>query len=81
MDVLRASASIDELIEKRAREKSTANELAAMYAESARRHRERIRQEHAAQWYGFHSHMQELHASLSEEHRVKAEQLLEEPAQ
>ena len=79
MDLLRASDSIDALIERRVREKSNANELEEMYAESARRHRERIRREHAALWYEYEMCLAQNHRQLSEEHEARALALLEEP--
>ena len=70
MDVMRASTSIDELIEKRAREKSPVNELEAMYRESCRRHQEKQRRA---------NRMAQSHALMSEDYQCRAEQLLEEP--
>lgn len=78
MDVIRASDSIDALIERRAREKSNANELEEMYAESVRRDQERRRREHAAQWYAYEMNLAENHRQLSEEHEARALALLEE---
>ena len=79
MDVLRASASIDELIERRAREKSAAGERAAMYAESSRRHREKKREQHLWEWVRFFDRMTASHARMSEDYQRRAEALLEEP--
>ncbi len=78
MDLLRASDSIDALIERRVREKSNANELQEMYAESTRRDRERRRRENAAQWYEYEMLLAENHRQLSEEHEARALALLEE---
>lgn len=77
MDLLRASDSIDALIERRVREKSNANELQEMYEESARRHRERIRREHVALWYEYEMLLAENHRQLSEEHEARARLLRE----
>ena len=73
----RVEAELDSFIEKRARERADANRIEQLWQESARRDRERRRAENREAWHGFHAHMQELHASLSEEHRSKAEALLE----
>lgn len=80
MDLLRASDSIDALIERRATQRENANALEEMYAESTRRHRERIRREHAAQWYEYEMLLAENHRQLSEEHEARALALLEEGA-
>ena len=52
-------------------------ECEAMYAESVRRYRERERREIRVLWYGYHCHMQDLHARLASEHERKALTLLE----
>ncbi len=78
MDVERASDQLDALIERRAREKSNANELEEMYRESARRHRERLRRANAALWYEFHMRLADSHAGIAREHEAKALALLEE---
>ncbi len=72
----KAEAEIDLFIERRGREFKDASAVEEMWRESTRAHRERRRQENAAAWHSFHRHMQELHATLSEEHRTKAEGLL-----
>jgi hypothetical protein len=38
----------------------------------------RRRRQYVAQWYAFHANMADCHARLSEEHRTKAEALLED---
>jgi hypothetical protein len=79
VDVMRASASIDELIEKRAREKSTANELEAMYRESCRRHQDKQRRANRWECVRFFDRMSQSRARMSEDYQRRAEQLLEEP--
>jgi hypothetical protein len=74
---LRASDSIDALIERRVREKSNANELEEMYAESTRRHREKIREANRWGWARFYERLAENHAKLAEENRKRAAELLE----
>ena len=77
MDVARASDQIDALIARRAGERGAANELAAMYAESARRHRERRRREIRAEWYRHWSGLAESLRRSAEHFEEKAEKLLE----
>ena len=79
MDLVRASASIDELIERRARERSNANDLEAMYAESARRHREKLREQNRWEWIRFFDRMAESHTRMSESYQRRAAALLEGP--
>ncbi len=72
----KAEAEIDLFIEKRAREAGDANAIEALWAESVRRHHARRREENRLAWVAFHRHMVRLHASLSAEHRERAEALL-----
>jgi hypothetical protein len=76
--VERVEAELYAFVEKRARERNEANKLSELWEASERAHHEKRRQENQAGWYSFHFHMHQLHASLSEQHRVKAEALLEE---
>jgi hypothetical protein len=79
VDVARASDQIDWLIEKRAGERSAANELQAMYEASARRHRERKQRENGAAWFAHFSALASSLRSSAEEYERRAERLLEEP--
>jgi hypothetical protein len=72
-----AEASLDQFIERRAREKADANRIEEGWAISERRHRERRRGANRQEWREYEMHMARLHASLSEEHRAKAERLIE----
>ncbi len=68
---------LDLLIERAASEaantsRDAANEREELWKNSERRQREKRREEHRLAWYSHEMHMCELHASLSEEHRVKA---------
>ncbi len=67
---------LDRLIEKRAaqlkEEAEGEQRVEDLFAETTRRQREKRREEHRLAWYTHEMHMCELHASLSEEHRVKA---------
>ena len=49
-----------------------------LYAESVRRFQERARAERRQEWTEFHRSMAVLHGRLAEEHREKAEKLLEQ---
>ncbi len=72
----KAEQQLDGFIERRAREAKDAAAVEDLWAQSVRRDRERRREENRAVWHSFHRHMQELHATLSEEHRTKAEGLI-----
>jgi len=72
----KAEQQLDAFIERRPREAKDAEEVEEMWEESVRRDPERRREENRAAWHSFHRHMQELHATLSEEHRTKAEGLI-----
>jgi hypothetical protein len=76
MDLARASDQLDRLIERRVGERSAANELAEMYAESARRHRERKRRENGAAWYSHFSALADSLRQSAAEYERRAEQLL-----
>jgi hypothetical protein len=79
--VEKAEAQIDAFITKRSREKADANKVAELWEESDRRDREKRRQENRQAWREYEMHMANLHASLSEEHREKAERLIESEAE
>jgi hypothetical protein len=74
-DVERVEAELDKFIEKRAREKREANLIEEEWARTERQDRERRRRENCAAWVAYEMHLSELHASLREEHRAKAEAL------
>lgn len=75
--VEKAEAQIDQFVEKRARERADEQKVADLWAESDRRERVKRRRENRAAWHDHEMHMSELHASLSEEHRLKAQRLME----
>jgi hypothetical protein len=79
VDLARAEAGLNGLSEKRAGERNAANELAEMYAESARRHRERKREENRWEWVRFFDCLAANHARISREYERRVERLLEEP--
>ena len=59
-------------------ERDAANELQAMYEASARRHREKLRRKHAAEWYSFYLGLAESHAKIAAAFEEKAVALLED---
>ncbi len=63
-------------LERRAREAGDAARVEVAWAESVRLHHARQQETNRESWCDFHRHMERLHASLSEEHRAKAEALL-----
>ena len=73
---------LDTLIERRTREHSKANELAAMWRRSEEAYREKRRRENRARWHAFHldqaERIERTAAELVAQHRAKAS-LLEEP--
>jgi hypothetical protein len=75
----RAEMELTRMVEKRSRHGARdPDEREELYMESVRRYHERRRQENAAAWYAHEMNLCEVHARLSEEHRIRAEQLLEE---
>ncbi len=73
----RAEGEIDRFILKRERDRSEANEVAAMWTESTRRHQENRRRENRAAWYEFEMLLADNHRQLCEEHENRARALLE----
>ena len=59
--------------------KAMTEAIQEMWRESERKDRERKRRRHAAEWYGFYSHLADSHARISQEFERRAEALLEEP--
>ncbi len=77
LELERASASINELIERRAAERQRANWEADLWKNSEERLRARERERNRAAWYGYYSRLADAHAELSEEFARRAEQLCE----
>jgi hypothetical protein len=71
----RVESELDRIIEKRAREARDAAAVEELWAEQERRERERRRDDHRLARLEHERHTERLHASLSEEHRAKAEAL------
>ncbi len=78
MDVERASDQLDALIARRSREREKANELAAMWEASARRHQEKVRRANAALWYSHFSALADSLRRSAEEFERRAQELLHE---
>ncbi len=70
-----AEAQIDQFIERRAKEAGEARLIEELWAESVRRHHARRREENRQSWIAFHRGLARAHASISAEHRVKADAL------
>ena len=79
MDVAKAGDQLDALIERRARERSSADELEEMYRASVRRHRERERKAIRAEWFAYFSNLASSLRRSADEFERRAESLLEEP--
>jgi hypothetical protein len=79
LDVGSAESQINALIMRRASQRDKANDLEEMWARSERAHRQKLRRGVRAAWYEFEMLLADNHAALSEEHRARAQQLLEEP--
>jgi len=65
-------AELDRLVSRRAVEARDAELVEELWKQSERAHRDRRREENREAWHSYEMHMCKLHASLSEEHRVKA---------
>ncbi len=76
MDVERASDQLDVLIERRAQERSKANELAELWRASERRHQEKVRRANAALWYSHFSALADSLRASAEEFERRAQELL-----
>jgi hypothetical protein len=71
---------LDAFIERRSRRRSQEtdpDEQEELWRESVRRFHERSEAEMRHRWIEYEQHMTELHTRLAEEHREKAEKLLE----
>jgi hypothetical protein len=73
-----AEASINQFIERRAREKADANRIEEEWAISEHRHRERRREANRQEWLRFYEHMNRLHLGLAAEHADRRSRLLAE---
>jgi hypothetical protein len=72
----KAEAQLDAFIEKRAREARDAQKVEELWAESARRHREKKQRENGIAWLTFHARMERQFLELAAEHHEKGERVL-----
>ena len=78
LDLEKASAQIDTLIERRAREREQANWESTLWAESVRRYNFAARAERRRQWWQYHTDMAAIHTRIATEHTQKAARLASE---
>lgn len=71
-----AEASIDQFIERRARDREDANREEEAWAESTRRVNEKRRRANRQAWLAFYEHMNRLHLGLAAEHADKRSRLM-----
>ncbi len=71
-----AEASIDQFIERRARQNDEANRLEAAWAESERRVIEKRREANRQSWIAYYGHMHRLHLGLAAEHANRRSRLM-----
>lgn len=74
-EVEAVEAQLDAFIEKRAREAADQERVEELWAESARRDRQRRREENRLTWREFHLHLACNHAALCDRHRQRAAEL------
>ena len=77
MDVGQASASIDALIDKRAAGRAEATDAEMMWKASVRKHNEKIRRKHAAEWFRYWSALADSLRASADAFDARAERLLE----
>ena len=80
LDIDRAEASIDALIERRSQEREEANSAHAAWAESEARFDARAAAERRREWITYHRDLERFHSRLAEEHASKVRQLIDEGA-
>lgn len=68
-------AGIDALIERRARERSKADEAEELWKQSVRAYYERRRRKIRAEWFAFFSTMAANHARIARDYERRAEEL------
>lgn len=77
IDLDRANAQLDALIERRAHEAEEANRLHAVWAESERRYDLRQAEERRQAWIGWHRRQAALFEDLAAEHRAELGRLID----
>ena len=78
MDVEQASAGIDALIGKRAKQRETANREVESWREPTRLRRQRMRRENARAWADHFRSMARVHHGIAAEAAAKADAALEQ---
>jgi hypothetical protein len=78
VDVEQASASIDDLIDKRALQHEEANLEEMAWKASVRRHNARLRRQHRAAWFCYWSALADSLRKSADEFEAKAQALLED---
>jgi hypothetical protein len=73
-----AEASIDQFIEKRARDKAAANKEEEAWAASERKVRAKRREENRIAWIDYFGRMHHAHLGIAEDHARRRAQLLAE---
>ncbi len=70
-----AERSIDEFINKRARDGEAANSIEEAWSASEKRQREERHKENREAWITYHRGQHRVHAAIAQEHAQKAEAL------
>ena len=78
MDLARAEADLNHLIERRALQHEEANLEEMAWKASVRRHNARLRQEHRAEWFCYWSSLAHSLRKSAEYYEAKAQALLED---
>jgi hypothetical protein len=76
----RLEASLDQFIERRARDREEANVEEEAWKESTRRVNEKRRRANRQAWREYERHLERVHMDLALEHRAKADALSGEGA-
>jgi hypothetical protein len=77
IDIDRAEAQLNRLVEDRAASAKAENERAAMWAESVRRYNLGRAREKRAAWADHHRRMIDVHEGLAQEHRYTLSKLID----
>ncbi len=78
MDVVNAEAQLNNLLERRARERKEANFEEMAWKASVRKHNAKLRRQHRAEWFCYFSALADSLRRSAEEFERKAEALLDD---
>jgi hypothetical protein len=78
VDLARAEADLNHLIERRAREASKQGALEDLWEASVKKDKERRRRALRAEWHAYFHRLAEAHARMSERFEARALELLED---